>query len=239
MIRRRHDRRPALLIFTSMVIAAGLGATIWAAFAFPISPVLSLTASGGREGLLLGLVFWILLGLLGGLRIERMQGHGVLTFHLPFIIAATVLGGPAAGAIVGLISTFETRELREMPWYGLLSNHAALALSAVAGGVVYLALQDVLTQLLPADARASQLAGVVIASLVISSISSGIASLTMMLRDELTVPEVRRVFDAGHRTTAAGEVLVGWLLVVTYTEIGWWAASVCALLILTAWASHD
>src|SRR3954451_15218224 len=156
MIRRRNDRRPALLIFTSVVIAAGLGATIWAAFAFPISPVLSLTASGGREGLLLGLVFWILLGLLGGLRIERMQGHGVLTFHLPFIIAATVLGGPAAGAIVGLISTFEPRELREMPWYGLLSNHAGIALGAVIGGVIYIDLQVWLAAVLPQDPRASQ-----------------------------------------------------------------------------------
>jgi diguanylate cyclase (GGDEF)-like protein len=239
MIRRRSDRRPALLAFTTTVIVLGLGASVWAIVTYPISPVLSLTTTGGREGILLGLVFWVALGLLGSLRIERLHGHGVLTFHLPFIIAATILGGPAAGAVVGLISTFETRELREMPWYGLLSNHAGIALAAVLGGVVYLDLQRLLADVLPQDQRASQLAGLVLASLVISLVSSGIASVTMMLRDRLTTPELLRVFDSGHRTTAAGEVVLGWLLVVTYTEMGWWAASVAALLALTAWASHD
>ncbi len=239
MIRRRSDRRPALLVFTAAVVALGLGATAWAIVTYPISPVLSLTTTGGREGILLGLVFWVALGLVGSLRIERLHGHGVLTFHLPFIIAATILGGPAAGAVVALISTFEMRELREMPWYGLLSNHAGIALSAVIGGVVYLDLQRLLAAVLPQDPRASQLASLVIASLVISLLSSGIASVTTMLRDRLTGAELLRIYDNGHRTTAAGEVVLGWLLVVTYTEMGWWAASVAALLALTAWASHD
>jgi hypothetical protein len=89
---------------------------------------------------------------------------------------------------VALISTFETRELREMPWYGLLSNHAGIALAAVVGGVVYLESQHWLAAVLPQDPRASQLASLVLASLVISLLSSGIASVTMMLRDRLTTP---------------------------------------------------
>ena len=48
----------------------------------------ALTINKNDEGILLGLVFWILIGLLGGLRIERLNGYGVLTFHFPFIIAA-------------------------------------------------------------------------------------------------------------------------------------------------------
>ena len=61
----------------------------------------------------------------------------MLTFHLPFIIAATALGGPVAGGWVAMISTLEARELREVPWYGTLANHSAMALSAVLGGIVY------------------------------------------------------------------------------------------------------
>jgi hypothetical protein len=61
MIRRRSDRRPALLSFTAAVVALGLGASAWAIVAFPVSPVLSLTTTGGREGILLGLVFWVAL----------------------------------------------------------------------------------------------------------------------------------------------------------------------------------
>ena len=62
------------------------------------------------------------------------SGHGVLTFHLPFIVAAMVLGGPIAGGWVAFLASFERRELREMPWYGALANHAGLALAAIVGG---------------------------------------------------------------------------------------------------------
>ena len=124
------------------------------------------------------------MGLLGGTRIQRLHGHGVLTFHLPFILAATALGGPFAGAVVALVSTFDARELREAPWYGTLSNHLALALAAVASGVVYDAVQAWTVAVLPSDARASQLVSLVIASLVLSIVSSGIGALTIMLRDD-------------------------------------------------------
>ena len=83
------------------------------------------------------MVFWILLGLLGGTRVQNLHGHGVLTFHMPFIIAATALGGPVAGGWVAVFATFEAREFREVPWYGMLANHAAIAVSAVLAGIVF------------------------------------------------------------------------------------------------------
>ena len=53
------------------------------------------------------------------------------------IMAATILGGPAAGAWVALIGTTEVRELRgRIPWYGTLANHAGIVLPAVAAGLV-------------------------------------------------------------------------------------------------------
>ena len=135
--------RPALAIYTAVTIVAGIAALAWAAVTFPIDETISLTTAGGREGILLGLVFWIAIGLLGGTRVERMHGHGVLTFHIPFIVAAMALGGPTAGALVAMLSTIERRELREVPWYGTLANHAALTFSAVVGGVVLLAIDGV------------------------------------------------------------------------------------------------
>ena len=75
-------------------------------------------------------------GLAGSLKVVRgPSGHGVLTFHLPFIVAAMVLGGPIAGGWVAFIASFERRELREAPWYGTLANHAGLALAAILGGL--------------------------------------------------------------------------------------------------------
>ncbi len=137
------------MVYTAVTIIVGLASLAWAAATFPIDESISLTAAGGREGILLGLIFWIAIGLLGGTRVERMHGHGVLTFHLPFIIAAMAVGGPTAGGIVALVSTIERRELREVPWYGTVANHAALTLSAVVGGVVLLGIEGTLGVLLP------------------------------------------------------------------------------------------
>src|SRR5258706_8646323 len=83
MTRRRSV---ALYAYTAATIVAGLVALVWATVSFPIWPTISLTQAGGKEGILLGLLFWILIGLLGGMRVEQLHGYGVLTFHLPFII---------------------------------------------------------------------------------------------------------------------------------------------------------
>ena len=46
--------------------------------------------------------------------------------------------------------------------------------------------------------------------------------------------------SAGHLlpATAASEVILGWVLVVAYGTVGWWAALVCAALVLVIWQAH-
>jgi diguanylate cyclase (GGDEF)-like protein len=238
--RRRTDHSPALLAYTAFLIVAGAAAFIWAALSFPIDDAISLTVSGGREGLLLGLVFWVAIGLLGGTRVERLHGHGVLTFHLPFIVAAMALGGPTAGAVVALVSTIEAREFREAPWYGVLANHASLVLSAVAGGVVFYLVRDALgTSTVGVDAQAAQLIAIVVASFVLTLVDTVLVAGTVVLRDRLTSPEAIRVFDGSYRISAASEVVLGWILTFTYVSIGWWATIICATLVLVVWRGHD
>jgi diguanylate cyclase (GGDEF)-like protein len=239
MNRRRFDHSPALYAYTAATIVAGTAAMAWAATSFPISEVISLTEGGGREGVLLGLVFWVAIGLLGGTKVERMHGHGVLTFHFPFIIAALALGGPAAGALVALISTIERRELRDVPWYGILANHAALTMAAVAGGLAIIAARGVLAGLVPGEPQAVELVAIVVGSLVLATIATALAAGTAMLRDRLTLGEAVHVFDGGFRTTAAAEVVLGWMLWLTYVMIGWWAALICATFVLVMWNGHD
>ena len=53
------------------------------------------------------------------------------------LMAATILGGPAAGAWVGLIGTTELRELRlRIPWYGTLANRGGVVMPAAVAGIV-------------------------------------------------------------------------------------------------------
>lgn len=242
MTRRRNDHSPALYAYTAATIVIGSAVVAWSAVTFPIDPAISLTHESDSQGKLLGLVFWVLVGLLGGLRVQQLpEGHGVLTFHLPFIIAATALGGPTAGAIVALVSTFEARELRtsEVPWYGTLANHAALALAAVAGGVVMLEVRTRVPAVALEGQQAIDLVAIVLGSLVFALTVTLLVAGTVILRDKLRVGEAGRVFDDAFRTTAAAEVILGWLLWMTYSTVAWWAALICVGLIVVIWKGFE
>ena len=138
-------RRTALLgAYTATTIVAGFGALAVATAMLLVSPDAGLRsdiAIGGLDGSVsgaAGVAVWILYALAGGTRMLRDPGgHATLTFHLPFIAAATILGGPVAGAWVAALGTVDLRELREAPWYGVLANHASLILAAFAGGLVF------------------------------------------------------------------------------------------------------
>jgi diguanylate cyclase (GGDEF)-like protein len=237
-IAHRRARSIALWVYTAATIVGGIVALGWASVTFDIWPTISLTQAGGKEGILLGLLFWILIGLLGGTRVEQLHGFGVLTFHLPFIIAATALGGPVAGGWVAMISTLEGRELREVPWYGTLANHCGLALAAVLGGIVYAAVRDGPLGEIADQPEAAQLVAIVLATFVLSGLSALLATGTIIFRDGLTLREAGRLLDISYRKTAASEVILGWVLVVAYGTVGWWAALVCALLVLVIWQAH-
>ena len=235
---RRRRRTVALYLYTGATIVVGLAALAWASLTLDIWPEISLTQAGGKEGILLGLLFWILIGLLGGTRVEQLHGFGVLTFHLPFIIAATALGGPVAGGWVAMISTLEARELREVPWYGTLANHSAMALSAVLGGIVYAAVREGPLGDITDQPQAAQLVAIVLATFVLSGLSACLATGTVILRDGLSLREAARLLDTSYRKTAASEVVLGWVLAVAYGSVGWWAALVCATLVLVVWQAH-
>jgi diguanylate cyclase (GGDEF)-like protein len=228
-----------LYVYTGGTIIVGLVALLWASLTFEVWPSISLVPDGGKEGIALGLLFWIVLGLLGGMRVERMHGYGVLTFHLPFIIAATALGGPVAGGWVAMISTLEIRELREVPWYGTLANHTGMALSAVLAGVVFDGVRNRALGAVTDQPQAAELLAILLATLVLAGLSSGLATGTRILRDHLSLREAVRLMDTSFRTTSASEVVMGWVLTVAYGTIGWWAAVVCATLVLVLWQAHD
>jgi diguanylate cyclase (GGDEF)-like protein len=236
--RRRSDHSLVLLTYTGAQIVLGLVVFAWAVQEYPIDPRITLTEAGGREGVLLGLVFWILIGLLGSTRVERLHGHGVLTFHIPFIVAAMALGGPVAGGIVAAVSTIERRELTELPWYGTLANHAALTIAGVIGGLVLVNTRAVLGAAL-AEPQAVELVAIVLGSFVLTVLSSALAVGTIVLRDRLSIGESTKVYDASYRVTAASEVVLGWVLAFTYLAVGWWSALIVATLVLVVWQGHD
>ena len=90
----------------------------------------------GTQGLLLGLAFWIALDLIGSAAVVRIHTGNSIDAGTATLMAATVLGGPLAGALVGFFGSFQARELRgNIPVYGVFANHLSTALPAAISGL--------------------------------------------------------------------------------------------------------
>jgi len=231
-------RRAALFLYTAASIVTGLGLLVWTTLNVMIQPAidpgLEGTALAGNLG---GALLWILFGFLGSLRVLRAPGGaGVLTFHLPFVAAATVLGGPTAGAWVAFLSTIERRELEQQPWYGVLANHSVFVIGAVAGGLVAGAVGGLVAG--SASAGTATALAAVTGTLVLTVITTGMAGITVMIRDELSPSAYLDIIKGQFGRVNALEVAIAWVLVVAYLQVGSWAPVVIGGLILLIWDNH-
>lgn len=235
------ERRTTLLgAWTAGTIATGFMALLVATLALPLSAGIAIPGLDAGAGRWAGLAAWTLFGLAGSARIIRdPSGHGTLTFHLPFIVAAMTLGGPVAGGWVAMLATLERRELDEVPWYGILANHAGLTVAAIAGGVVVLATRAAGEAIGLPDGLGLALVATLAGTLVLTVVSTVAAAGVIVFRDGLTVRETVVVFNRSFRATAAAETVLGWLLVVAWTAVGWWAPAVCAGVVVALWRTTD
>ncbi len=231
-------RRLGLFGYTAASIVAGLVLLAWTTLVVPVGPAIDpRLVDTPLSGPLGGAVLWVLFGFLGSLRVLRAPGGaGYLTFHLPFVAAALVLGGPTAGAWVGFVSTLERRELEQLPWYGLLANHAVFVIAAVAGGLVAQQVGQ-LVQGVGSPGLGTALVAVS-GTLVLSIISTAMAAVTVMIRDEVSVPAWVDILKGQFGRLSALEVALAWAMVIVYTQIGWWAPAVVGVIALLAWDNH-
>jgi len=236
-------RRTALLgAFTGATIVAGLGALGAATALLLLFPEVDLRTDIAIPGLdpavagAAGVAVWILFALAGGTRMLRDPGgHATLTFHLPFITAALLLGGPVAGAWVAALGTIDRRELREAPWYGVLANHAQLALAALAGGLVLEATLAATRAAGLGDGLVTWLVAGLAGTAVMAVVSTLLTATTIVLRDGLAPGDTLALIDRCFRHTAVAETLLGWLFVVVWVAAGWWAPALVTAVVLTLW----
>jgi diguanylate cyclase (GGDEF)-like protein len=235
----RRRTSTALAVYTAASIVSGVAVLLWATVTLPLLPDI------GNPGLpavpfsesTTGLLFWVLLGLLGSLRTNVLRHGGILTFHVPFIVAAMILGGPVAAGWVAAVSTLEMRELREVPWFGSLANHGVMALAAVVGGLVLAGVRTSLAGV--AEQHLVTLLAALVGGYVFASIDMAMCAVTVGLRENLHPREASVTFYRAFRFTAPGEIVLGWVLALTYSAIAWWAPVVCAVLVLLVWDAYD
>ena len=228
--------RRLLLAYTAASTLLGLGALAWTTLTVPllpgIDPGLDGTSLAGPAG---GLLLWIAFGLVGSLRVLPIPGSSaVWTFHLPFIAAAMVLGGPTAGAWVAFLATLERRELESQPWYGTLANHAVLTLGAVVGGLTVLVARGALVAA-GAEPGAANMLAIAAGTIVLAVTANGLAAVTVILRERLAPMALVDILVRSLGRVTLAEIGLASVFVVSYVAIGWWAPLALAVVVLVIW----
>ena len=214
-----------LKLYISGVVALSAIALVATTFLFPLGDPIGLPFQGvGERANLIGLGFWCLVTLAASaLPVPFPRGTLVAVNTAP-IIAATVLGGPAAGAWVSLIGVTEMRELRgRIPWYGTLANHAGILLPAVAAGLVM--------KLAGSRGQGPEILTFIVAmggAFLFLGLNVLLAGALAALR---TGQSLRVILAGDARGAAIGLVglsPIGWLMAQMYTA-AWWASLIFAI----------
>ncbi len=157
----------------------------------------------------LGIVFWILLTAAGSSLPVRMPDGTLLDVGFAPVVAAMSLGGPIVAGLVALVGATQVREVRrQVPWYGVLANHAGITgpaiISAYALGLV--------------PARSNLIVDFVATTLAASlffSLSMLQAALILSTRNGEPVRKLLRV-GAGGNINMLALAPVAWLMVQMY-----------------------
>lgn len=178
----------------------------------------------------IGVGFWIVATLALSASPIRLPRGSKASVSGSAIIAAGVLGGPAAAGIVALVGTTERRELRgEVPWYGTIYNHAIVVLPAIGAAVAFKVLA------VPGDFEADprSLAAVLVGGAVYYSANTflGITGIALLHNTS-----IRSVLRGDIRFVAASMFALAplaWLAAYVYATIGGWATLLFALPLAT------
>ncbi|HEX7951122.1 MAG TPA: HD-GYP domain-containing protein [Candidatus Limnocylindrales bacterium] len=204
-------------------MASALIALLATSFVFSVDSAIAIPLDGASSPTALdiaaGIVFWVVVTLFASaLPVELTGGVQVAVSTAP-LMAATVLGGPLAGALVAAFGTTDIRELRgRVPWYGTLANHAAIVLPVVAAGLVL--------RVVPVGGGLlEELLATLVATLVYFLLNLIFVTLIVVLRDGHSV---REFLTQAETSNIWANVLtlapLGWLMARMYElpGAGWW-----------------
>jgi putative nucleotidyltransferase with HDIG domain len=215
-------------LLVGLTVAAAAIALAAATFIFPI---------GDDIGGPVGVAYWTILTLIASALPVRLPTGTVASVSFAPIMASIVLGGPTAGAIVTAIGTTDTRELKgEVPWYGTLFNHAALVIAAVIAGIPYELLAVAASGLDPLPASILQFGALVLAGLIYSLISAGLAVVAVSLRTGAAMRTVLARDIGAIAPNLLGLAPLGWLMAQIFLlpdGIGWWATTLFVIPLFT------
>jgi diguanylate cyclase (GGDEF)-like protein len=222
------------------VAVAAIALVWWTTTSYPLHPAIAMHWDGvdRSAAILVGVGYWTLFGMLGALRSRELESGAVLTFHMPFVVAGTILGGPVVGGWMGLLSQFERREFTAVPWYGMLGNHAIIAIAAIAAGAAGDGVA-ILAASTGVEPGAAQFASALAVAAVFTIVNVAMVLPVAAMRREVGVFQVLRSYDRIFSATIVAEGILAWLMALVYVGVGWWAPIACVILVLVIWDRDD
>jgi riboflavin transporter FmnP len=225
-----------LLRYIALLVGATLIGVLTTTFLVPIDPHIGLQFDSDPRSfspaeVAAGVAFWTLVTLVASsLPVQLADGVQVAVSTAP-LMAATLLGGPTAAAIVGLIGSTDMREVRgKVVWYGTLANHAAITLPAIIAGFVILALHHA------GDGLARELGATLFGTLAYFLLNMVLVSAIVQLRSGRSIREFfGRADTANIWVNLLTLAPLGWLMARMYQtpEAGWWSTLLFALPLFT------
>jgi putative nucleotidyltransferase with HDIG domain len=140
------------------------------------------------------------------------------------MIAVMALGGPLAAALVGVIGTTDSRELRgQVPWYGTLYNHASAAIAIFLGGAAF----EVISRWEPAGpSPLLSFVATLIGALIFFAASWSLALTAVSVRTGVPIRTVWSQDVGGVAANFVGLAPLAWLMAQVFQlpgGVGWWA----------------
>jgi putative nucleotidyltransferase with HDIG domain len=181
-----------------------------------------------------GLAFWTAVSLLAAASPIRLPRGPFVSVATAPIVAAGVLGGPAAAAVVSAVGTLEVREFRGgIPWYGIVYNHMSLVIPAVMAALVYQVLAGT-----SAVSSAAGLLGAVIAGVVYLVGNESMTAAAIAARETRSFRAVLEADLRSYGLSLIGLTPLAWLMALAYLTVGPLVAPVFALPLYTTRAAY-
>ena len=180
------------------------------------------------NGLWLGVLFWVALTILGSSLAVRMPGGNYVDVGFAPVVAAMSLGGPIVAGLTALIGATQTRELRrQVPWYGIVANHAGITGPAVLSACAL----SLVPRSNPSNVWVDFLATFGAACLFFS-LNTLTTTMFVSVRNGESMWRLVRA-DSGAYLNMLALAPVAWLMARMYVAAGWWAVLLFAVPLYT------
>ncbi|MEW5991884.1 MAG: HD-GYP domain-containing protein [Chloroflexota bacterium] len=223
----------SLRIYIAGLVGVAAIALLATGLVIPVDPTIAIQLDGDVAQatpieIFAGIGFWTIVTLFASALPVKLTDGVQVAVSLAPLMAATALGGPTAGALVALLGTTDMREVRgKVVWYGTLTNHAAIVLPVILGGLVFSLLRP-LSASLPFELLLT-----LAASGVYFAFNLIFVSMIVVLRGGRTIREfLTRAETANIWVNLLTLAPLAWLMARMF-ETGWWTTLLFALPLYT------